>query len=547
MAQISSNDLALRVSADNSVRGLLERRTAEMPDKTFLKWENRDISYGEMDGMANAAANALRGHGLQSGSRVAMMMGNSPEWIALWLGAAKLGAVSITLNTAHRGDGLAYLLGNSKADVLVLDAEFAPRMAAISTEVALPRTFVGAGDQAGALPGALAMAELFTASSARPPAADLRPGAPCSILYTSGTTGPPKGCVLPQGQYLAAAHLHASNCGYGPETTVYTCLPLFHINAQNYSMLSAMAAGGTLAIDGRFSASRFWDRVIATQATAFNFIGAMALALWNRDPSPAEHEHRARVAFGVPIPLSLWGEWEERFNCRVIYAYGMTENALPAIFPLEDTPAAPHLRGSAGKASPTSEVTVVDEFDMPVAPGVTGEILTRPKIPWTMMTEYLERPDSTLEAFRNCWFHTGDLGYLDDDGFLFYVDRKKDVIRRRGEMVSTWELEALITKFPGVSECAVVGVPSEMTEDDILVVIACHADPIDCAELIAYCEQRTAKFQIPRYVRLVAALPRTATQRIEKYRLRQEGITSDTYDAQRPLTASGELQGSRAD
>jgi crotonobetaine/carnitine-CoA ligase len=256
----------------------------------------------------------------------------------------------------------------------------------------------------------------------------------------------------------------------------------------------------------------------------------MAMALWNREPSPADHTHRARVAFGVPIPLSLWGEWEERFNCRVIYAYGMTENALPAIFPLAATPAAPHLRGAAGTASPTSEVMIADDHDNPLPPNTTGEILTRPKIPHTMMTEYLDQPDATQHAFRNGWFHTGDLGYLDPDGYLFYVDRKKDALRRRGEMVSSWELETLITKYPGITECAVIGVPSEMTEDDILAAIV-TTTPINYPDLINYIQQRTAKFQIPRYIRTTDHLPRTATQRIEKFRLRQQGITPDTWDA----------------
>jgi crotonobetaine/carnitine-CoA ligase len=365
----------------------------------------------------------------------------------------------------------------------------------------------------------------------RPPEADLSLGSPCSILYTSGTTGPPKGCLLPQGQYLAAAHLHADNCAYDQSTTLYTCLPLFHVNAQNYSLLSALAAGGTLALDDRFTASGFWEKLIEVGATAFNFIGSMAVSLWNREPRPIERKHGARIAFGVPVPLNLWGEWEERFGVRVIYAYGMTENALPAIFPIGDTPAAPHLRGAAGKASPMAEVAVVDGQDRPVAPGVLGEILTRPKLAHTMMSEYVDRPDATVEAFRNGWFHTGDLGTLDEDGYLFYVDRKKDALRRKGEMISSWEVEAVVGKFPGVAECAAVGVPSELGEDEVLVAVVCSQPGFDPAALIAFCHQRTAAHQVPRYVRVVEELPRTQTQRVEKYRLRKEGVTTATWDA----------------
>lgn len=528
---LSTAALLETVRRDCSIPGLLRARVEEHGDKPFLTGDAGRQSYRQVDEMANAVANSLLRLGLGAGDRIAIMMANSAEWVAIWLGAAKVGVVTVTINTAYKGDGLAYQLGHSAVKLLAVDADLVDRVEALRDEMPLPAIFVDR-DGPGA-PGGAPLKELLSGPTKPPPDPGLAPQLPMSILYTSGTTGPPKGCLLPQGQYLAAAHLHAANCGYGPDTTLYTCLPLFHINAQNYSLLSALAAGGTLALDRRFSASRFWDRLVETGATAFNFIGSMPMALWNQPPSPAEQHHRARVAFGVPIPLHIWEEWERRFNCRVVYAYGMTENALPAIFPLEDTPAAPHLRGAAGKASPTTEVAVVDDDDWPVPPGAVGEIVTRPKMPWSMMIEYVDRPDATAAAFRNAWFHTGDLGYLDPDGFLFYVDRKKDALRRRGEMVSSWEVEAVVNKFPGVAECAVIGVPSEMGEDEILVAVVPDGGPFDPTALIAFCDQRTARFQVPRYVRFVESLPRTQTQRVEKYRLRAEGVTADTWDATR--------------
>ena len=527
---LPTDSLQDTVRREGSIRGLLERRAEQHGDKVFLTGDAGRFSYRRVNEMANSVANSLLRLGLVAGDRIGLMMANSAEWVAIWLGAAKVGVVTVTVNTAYKGDGLAYQLGHSAVKILAVDPDLLPRVQALGGEMALPAVFVD-GDEAGTAPGVVSLKELFARSAAPPPDPGLAPRTPMSILYTSGTTGPPKGCLLPHGQYLAAAHLHADNCGYGPGTTLYTCLPLFHINAQNYSLLSALAAGGTLALDRKFSASRFWDRLVETGATAFNFIGSMPISLWNQPPAPAEQQHTARVAFGVPIPLGIWEAWEQRFACRVVYAYGMTENALPAIFPLGDTPAAPHLRGAAGKASPTAEVAVVDDNDFGVEAGTVGEIVTRPKIPWTMMIEYVDRPEATAAAFRNGWFHTGDLGYLDPDGFLFYVDRKKDALRRRGEMVSSWEVEAVAGKFPGVAECAVVGVPSEMGEDEILVAVVPDGEPFDPAELVAFCEERTARFQVPRYVRFVAALPRTQTQRVEKYRLRADGVTPDTWDA----------------
>lgn len=517
MAGITTEVLSSVVRDTGHTGALLEQRAGEHPERVLLRWEADAYTYRQVDQMANAVANSLLERGVAPGDRVAVMMANSPEWVAVWLGIAKAGAVAVTINTAYQGDGLAYQLRDCGAQTAVIDEEFAPRLLGVADE---------------SQPSLERPDKLLAGSPARPPTRLLGPSSPCSILYTSGTTGPAKGCLLPHGQYLAAAFLHAANCGYGPETTLYTCLPLFHINAQNYSLLSAMSVGATLALDAKFTASGFWERLIEVGATAFNFIGFVAQALWNREPTPAEREHQARVAFGAPVPLNIWEAWEERFGCRIVYAYGMTENALPAIFPLADTPAAPEVRGAGGKASPTSDVAVVDDDDFPVPPGAIGEIVTRPKIPWTMMLEYVNRPDATREAFRNCWFHTGDLGYLDEGGFLFWVDRKKDAMRRRGEMVSSWDVESVVTKFPGVAECAVVGVPSAMSEDDILVAVVPAGGRFEPAELIRFCRERMAAFQVPRYVRFVEGLPRTQTQRVEKFRLRAEGVTPDTWDAE---------------
>jgi len=532
MSKMTTGALQDLVYQQRSVGTLLENRAAQYAGKTFLKWEGTEISYREIDQMANRVANSLLALGVHAGDRVAIMMANSPEWVGIWLGTAKIGAVIVPINSAYKGAGLSYQLRDSQASVLVIDGSFAPRLEILDPKPYIPHIFVGGDSLAPvSLPAAAPLGELFGSADTAPPDGEVSAQSPGTILYTSGTTGPPKGCLLPHGQYLAAAFLHAANCGYGPDTTVYTCLPLVHVNAQNYTVLSALAAGGAVALDARFTASRFWNRLIETRATAFNFIGSMAVSLWNQEASASEKQHDARVAFGVPVPVDIWAEWEERFNCKIVYAYGMTENALPAIVSLENTPVPPHLRGSAGIASPTSEVAIVDDNDLPVPAGTLGEIVTRPKIPWTMMSEYVGKPEATIEAFRGCWFHTGDLGYLDEDGYLFFVDRMKDALRRKGEMVSSWEVETTVAQFPQVADCAVVAVPSELGEDEIMVVVVPKGASFDPAELIGFCEDRMAGFQVPRYVRFVDALPRTQTQRVEKYRLRQEGVPAGTWDA----------------
>lgn len=531
---IDTDQLEAYLDRYESIGALLGSRAREMPERPFFYWDGNAVTYGQMYQDAQRVANALTNLGLSKDDRVAIMMAPSPDWLAVWFGAALVGVIIVPVNTAHLGEGLLYLLRDSRPSVLVVDEELVARIEAICDDVVIDHVFVR-----GALPGR------SPAGQALRPIADLTdgPDAPvphvdvfrqdcATILYTSGTTGPPKGCVLPHGQYIAAAFLHAANCGYDQQSIVYSCLPLFHINAQNYTIMSAIAACGAVAMDRRFSASRFWLRLAETGATAFNFIGSMAVSLWNQPRSPAEKAHRARVAFGVPIPLELWPQWEERFGCSVVYAYGMTENALSAMFDRADTPVPAGLRGSAGKASVTTEVAIVDDRYRPVPPGTVGEIVTRPKIAWTMMTEYWRNPVATAEAFRGCWFHTGDLGYLNGDGYLFYVDRKKDALRRKGEMISSWEIETAVGKYPPVAECAVVAVPSELGEDEIMVVVIPRdGEQISPAELIEFCRDRIPTFQIPRYVRVLDELPRTQTQRVEKYKLRSDGVTADTWDA----------------
>ncbi|HTK62464.1 MAG TPA: AMP-binding protein [Pseudonocardia sp.] len=533
MAELSTAELRRRLTVDTDLRTLIESRAAAHPDRTFLRFgadrDGRDHSYADIDALADRAAGALLEHGIGAGDTVAVMMRNCPEWIALWFGAAKIGALIVPVNVAFRGEGLAHILGDSRAALTIVDDDLLPQLQGARTGTGAVVVREAVGSATGGFP---TLEAFLDRAATRPPASTLRRKDPAAILYTSGTTGPAKGCVLPHGQYLAAAHQMAVNLEYGADDTLYSCLPLFHINAQNYSVLCAWAAGAALALDTGFTASGFWQRLVDVDATAFNIIGGIPLMLWGQPESPLERRHRARVAFGVPVPLDIWERWELRFGVRVVYAYGMTENGLPTLFPYTATPAAPHLRGSGGQASASAEVAIVDEDDDPVAAGEVGEIVTRPKIADTAMLEYFGNPGATATATHNCWFHTGDLGYLDDQGYLFYVDRKKDAMRRRGEMVSSWDVEVAVRKFPGVLDCAAYGVPSELGEDEIMVaVVLAGTTEFDPAALHGFCAGQLAAFQVPRYVRRVDALPRTQTERIEKYRLREAGVTADTWDS----------------
>ena len=532
---MSTQKLARKMWEYGSLRGLLELRARELQDKAFLQFKGVTYTYAELDSLANRAANGLLELGIQRGGKVAVMMRNCPEWLGVWFGCAKIGAIICPVNVAFKGDGLAYQLRDSDSTVVIIDDAYVERLEPIKHELGVPKAIAvrRTGAPFESRDEILELSRLLDAPAEPPPAIELGPWDPASILYTSGTTGPPKGCVLPHGQYLVAAEQMVWNCEYDKDSVVYTCLPLFHINAQNYTVLCVMAAGGTVVLDERFSASEFWQKLVECGATAFNYVGGIPLILWNQPESQAEKQHNARIAFGVPVPKDIWPRWEERFRCRIVYAYGMTENALPTLFPLSATPAPEHLRGSGGKASDSAEVAIVDEHDNPLGPGQIGEVVTRPKIPWSMMLEYYKMAEQTKDALGNCWFHTGDLGYIDEEGYFFFVDRKKDAIRRRGEMISSWQVESVVGKFPGVEECAAVAVPSEVGEDEILVaVVPKEGSIISPPEMIAFCEQRMAYFQVPRYVKIVSELPKTQTQRVEKHRIRREGLTGECWDRQ---------------
>lgn len=523
------------IAADRNLGAMIESRVDRYGDKTFLLFEGTATSYREMDVLANRAAHGLARLGVGRGDRVALMMRTSVEWLALWFGALKIGAVMVPINTAYRGNGLAHILNDSGSRVVIADSDYGDRFDALGDElVAMTELIARPVDDGDAL-GRRTVADLLDADGSRPAALDLEPRDPAAILYTSGTTGPAKGCLLPHGQYLASAHQMNANCHYDSSSVLYSCLPLFHINAQNYSVLCAVAAGATLALDAKFTASGFFDRLCAVNATAFNIIGGIPVMLYNQPERAIERQHGARVAFGVPVPLDLWEAWEKRFGVRIVYAYGMTENALPAMVSFDQTPCAPRLRGSGGRATPSAELAIVDDDDRLVAPGVVGEVVTRPKVPWTMMLEYFGNPAATVAAWRNGWFHTGDLGYLDEGGYFFYVDRKKDALRRRGEMVSSWDVESVVSAFPAVADCAVFGVPSEVGEDEIMVaVVLTEGAVLDRQSLLTHCRDRMAAFQVPRFIRVVGDLPRTQTGRVEKYKLRSEGVTIDTWDAVAP-------------
>jgi crotonobetaine/carnitine-CoA ligase len=343
-----------------------------------------------------------------------------------------------------------------------------------------------------------------------------------AILYTSGTTGPAKGVMLSHRAYLNSARAFVRQfVPAGADDIFYTCLPLFHINAQAHTVLPALDLNAGMAIGERFSASGFWNEINAHRATIFNLLGAMVSILCKQPPAPGDRSHGARVAACAATPSALWIVFEARFGVRVIEGYGLTETAGFCVSDRLETPKI----GSVGTPMDFVEARVADPLGQAVAPGERGEILLRAREPHAFMEGYFAMPEQTADAMRDGWFHSGDLGYADSDGSLYFVDRIKQCIRRRGENISSSDIEAIVSAHPCVLEAAAIGVPSELGEEDVKVCVVPHPGmTVEPVEIVQWCEDQMAYFMVPRYVEIRASLPKTATERVEKYRLKEDGV-----------------------
>ena len=527
-------------------------------------------SYAALDGDADRLAGGLRaGIGLDPGDRAAVIMRNSLACVDAWFAMARAGIVDVPVNVAQRGDALAYVLGQSRSQAVVCDIEFADRLAEVMPElpelrhVVLHRPEVG---QAAATGGAGAAGTSGVGGSgsastlgngtptsdgaapsfgsgvavhelpslyldAAPLLPDLEPTDTAVILYTSGTTGPPKGVMLSHGANLTLTRQTRWLMGYGPEDVLYTAFPLFHINARYTTVTAAMEAGARCVLEQRFSAGGFWDTCRAKGVTAFNYMGALLMMLWKQPARPDDADHPVRRGFGAPCPADIWEPFEERFNLRLTEVYGSTEVPIVTQNGMAVVEGADRRIGTAGRSSGLYDMRIVDESDSEVPPGTPGEIVVRARPNLATFSGYYDMSEATSEAWRGGWFHTGDRGVVDADGYLTFIDRVKDCVRRRGENISSWEVEQSIARHPAVLEAAVVGVPSELSEEEVLAcVVLKPGRTLDAAELIEHCGGRMAHFAVPRYIRWMDELPRNASERVQKFQLRADGVTADTWD-----------------
>ncbi|MDQ1484433.1 MAG: carnitine-CoA ligase, partial [Actinomycetota bacterium] len=457
------------------------------------------------------------------GDRVAALCSNRLELIELILGCAWMGAIAVPVNTALRGDALLHVFTNSGARLLFAERQLVNCLEGLQLPDSLVTVWLlGEGD----VPASLAGRWENTPPPGAPAAPnEVAPGDTMAILYTSGTTGRAKGVCCPHGQFYWWGIINSEFLDVTPESVLFTSLPLFHTNALN-SLFQALVAGATYSFAPRFSASRYWATARDHGADVTYLLGAMIGILLAQPPSAADREHRLRVALAPGTPSGMVRPFERRFGLTLRNGYGSTEtNHVFGVTTDVDRP------GYLGRPVPEFDVSVVDANDVPVADGQAGELLVRNRYPNSMATGYFGLPDATVTAWRNLWFHTGDSVVREPDGWYRFVDRAKDVIRRRGENISSVEVETVLLRHPGVLAAAAFPVPAEFAEDEVMVaVVAKPGADLDPLDLIRHCEPQLAYFAIPRYIDVVAELPVTENGKVRKAVLRERGRTPTTWD-----------------
>ena len=519
---------------------ILAEKAARIPARTFLIWEGRYWSYGELEAMTNRYAHGFEALGIGHGDHVAVMLPNCPEFFWVCWGLGKIGAVAVPINTAAKGELLRYFVDQSDASCVVVDDEWAERMAAIAPQIAKVERYVYRGprpvaecdlDVAG-MP-VHALAELESSDASPPPFDAVSFDDTHLIMYTSGTTGPSKGVMCPHSQGHAVGRALAVDYGYRPDDVLYTCLPLFHGNAIWYTCYAALWADAAIALSPRFSATRFWEEIRASGATQFNTLGAMTNIIWKLPPGPHERATRLRLCMTVPVPKEIYAEMQERYGVTITSVFAMTENFAMTRFTPDD-PA--EKAGSAGSPRGACDLRIVGDDERDLATGQVGEIWMRPLQPGSMMKGYYKMPEATANEFVGEWFKTGDRGYLDDDGYLYFVDRKKEAIRRRGENISAYEVELILSRHPAILEVAAIPVASEMSEDDVMVyVVKKPGDPLTHADVVHFAAEHMSYFMVPRFVDFIDKLPKTASEKLEKYKLKQDALArrAELWDRER--------------
>ena len=541
-----------RLPWDASLGEVIDKAVSLNPRKPYLYYKGSVFTYQEVLEYSLATASVFRDLGVAHGDRVCVFLPNGPEYIFIWMGLARLGAICVPINTAFKRDEMAYILNNAKPTVLVSHhtlMDVAHEACEQYPSLSHILTVGGDGISQGGHKGFWALLGKATPMS-RQEMGPVEPGDISMLVYTSGTTGNPKGVMVTHRMYVAAGQGFAAWTNATPADRFFTCMPFFHANPHYYSTMGSLTAGASLILEDRFSASRFFEQIRESEATVVNFIGMMMPVMLKAPPSAIDRDNAVRLYYGSPAPsLEMLTEFEERFGSRVIIGFGMTESCYGTVETLDQ----PHRPGTAGilrwHPDPRfqNQLRITDDNGRPLGQREVGEITLKSP---AVTPGYWDDPKRTAEALKQGWLYTGDLGWVDEDGYLYFVDRKKDVIRRRGENISSQEVENVIRKHPGVLDCAVIGVPSDVGDYDVKAYVVPHSQatldeagtgpgettgPLSPADIIYWCADRLAYFKVPRYLEFRPELPKTPTMRVRKdvLRLERPDLTTDCFDREK--------------
>lgn len=513
---------------------VLRRRVEHYGDEPWILAPQGSFTYRQIDELSDRLAAGLAGIGVRAGQTILIMLPDTIEFIAIWCAAAKLGAIEVPVNTHLRGSVLAHIINDSLATTIVVDRRFLDRIERVAPELTRLATLVlyseavsgaelpdGLSNRFESLPFEELIAEVSSSPQGGPRYFELM-----SVMYTSGTTGPSKGVMITHTHAYEYALSVVELLELRKSDIYYAPLPMFHIAGQWGVVYACAIAGAAAVLPKTFSLEGFWRDVNQHRATCTFLLGAMANFLFQQPAAPTDVDNTLERAIVVPL-LPQVEAFKQRFGCLVSTTWGSTEVNVPmrSTFELADN------RTCGRIASDRYEVKIVDENDDEVAPGIAGEAVVRTREPWILMAGYWNHPDWTVSAWRNLWLHSGDRMKRDEDGNFYFCDRVKDSIRRRGENISSMEVESEIVVHPAVLECAVIPVDSEHTEQEVMAVLVPKPDTvINPAGLIAFLEPRMAYFMVPRYIEVVDALPKTQTGKIQKFELRRRGVSTATWD-----------------
>ena len=525
-------------SLGTTVVDLFDKRLSEQPDTAFLDACGTQLTARDIESQANRIANGLAGLGVVHGDRVSTILENGPEAVLVWFAIHRLGAVAVPVNSALKGELLRHQLEDAGCRVVVVQEDLADRPAGVLDSVPCVEHLVIVGDTAaaGTLKATISSwASLLTAADDRPHVL-VRPSDLGTIVYTGGTTGASKGCAISHNYHLTITEQINRCWRRTADDVVWTPLPLFHYNAISNALTGTLLAGGRAAISRRFSVSGFWPAINASGATVASLLGSLAVLVARADDHPLGKNSgnegantTLRLLTGVPLPPDVDDALKSRFGIETFSAaYGTTEASLISWLP-DGRVNKPNAAGIVNDEA--FIVKIFDDDDQEVAVGESGEIVVRPRRAEVMFDGYWNRPEATLASMRNMWLHTGDIGKLDDEGYLYFVDRKADYLRRRGENISSWEVEKVFHTHPDIDDVCVHAVASEIAEDDVKVTAVLRSGATLTEEqLLHWAVDQLPFYAVPRYVEFRASLPLSQTGRAPKVALKADGVTATTWD-----------------